>query len=73
MANKRYPEGYWSAVFEQAVSLMNMGLASTADAAYWTARRNIDEALHGSSPDPQPPAALRLRPIVIQEELALAS
>jgi len=45
MANQHYPQGYWSAVFEQAVSLLNVGTADSAEAAYWQARKNVDRAL----------------------------
>jgi|GEM_PF-4429385 hypothetical protein len=45
MANKNYPQGYWSAVFEQAVSLLNIGIADSAESAYWLARKDMDRAL----------------------------
>jgi hypothetical protein len=48
MANKHYPQGYWSAVFEQAVRLLNVGIADSAESAYWLARKDMDRSL--SSP-----------------------
>ncbi len=45
MANKHYPQGYWSAVFEQAVRLLNVGIADSAESAYWLARKDMDRAL----------------------------
>ncbi len=38
-------KGYWTRVFDQAAELLRARPDLTGDAAYWTARRLVDQSL----------------------------
>ena len=42
------PKGYWSRVFHQATALINAKRELSGDAAYWMARRLVDEDLENN-------------------------
>lgn len=68
MSRKSYPHGYWPLVFSQAASLLNNGMAVSGEAAYWLARRMVDQSLGLKTADQGPKGQL-----YIFEHLALAS
>jgi hypothetical protein len=39
------PRGYWTRVFDQAAALLRARPELNGDAAYWTARRMVDQSL----------------------------
>ena len=39
------PRGYWTRVFDQAATLMRARPELNGDAAYWMARRMVDQTL----------------------------
>lgn len=39
------PRGYWTRVFDQAATLMRARPELSGDAAYWMARRMVDQTL----------------------------
>jgi hypothetical protein len=73
MNNQNYPQGYWTSVFEQATRLTRLGLAESAEAAYYMARRTIDHHLGSPLIGPFPNEPKGALTPLYQEELALAS
>ena len=45
------PRGYWTRVFDQAASLLRARPELNGDAAYWAARRLVDQTLSELEPD----------------------
>ena len=52
MIAQRRSKNYWSTVFDQAASLMDSGAARSGEAAFWLARKMVDQ-----SPMPAEPQA----------------
>ena len=42
---KMEPQGYWTRVFDHAASLLRQRPELNGDAAYWIARRQVDQSL----------------------------
>ncbi len=55
------PRGYWTRVFDQAAALLRVRPELNGDAAYWMARRMVDQSVAeqaGDSPLFAPPDSI---------------